>query len=314
MSEDISELINDEINKAFSLYDSQADDSYEEKLLLINQISKEILARIENEALKVEKSFDGHIIVSGLFKSLLSGKLKELPPIWAGEIFKRIIKVLEAKRTEKDEYYLEDISYIQKSVNLAAVEYFRQKIIIEIEELDLPKKLSAVKRKSEKFLYHYEFESKALSELQEEIEKEISIKKEELIYQKEIGNLSEKREKVNSSDEISIHPDLTQRTATLFLSYLLDFAKEKSRENFVLKTKKTLTDADKDRIIDFLTPISGKQSKKLHKGFKEEIAKIAENEEVSEKFYQDMRTIRKYFEMLGLLEITDKIDADLGEK
>lgn len=116
-----------------------------------------------------------------------------------------------------------------------------------------------------------------------------------------------------SNNNIRKHKDLNQKTATLFLSYLLDFAKEKSSENHGLKTKKTLTDADKDRIIDFLTPISGKQSKKLHKPFRDEVAKIAEKEEVSENFYKDMQIIRKHFEMLGLSEITNKIDADLGE-
>lgn len=117
-----------------------------------------------------------------------------------------------------------------------------------------------------------------------------------------------------SEKGIEKHKDLNQRTATLFVSYLLDFANEKKRENFGLKNKKMLNDADKDRIIDFLTPISGKQSKKLHKPFKVEIAKIANKAEISKEFYDDMQTIRKYFEMLGLSEITNRIDADLGEK
>ncbi len=118
----------------------------------------------------------------------------------------------------------------------------------------------------------------------------------------------------NSKDGIEKHKELNQRTATLFVSYLLDFANEKKRENFGLKNKKSLADADKDRIIDFLTPISGKQSKKLHKIFKDERAKIAEKEEVSEDFYNEMQIVRKYFEMLGLSEITNRIDVDLGEK
>ena len=110
------------------------------------------------------------------------------------------------------------------------------------------------------------------------------------------------------------HKDITLDRATLFINYLLDFANEKSRDNFRSKNKTPLKDADKNRIIDFLTPFSGTQSKKLHKPFKDEIAKIAEKEEISEKFYKDMKIVRKYFEMLGLSEILDKIDADLGEK
>lgn len=117
-----------------------------------------------------------------------------------------------------------------------------------------------------------------------------------------------------TTDGINKHKDLNQRTATLFVNYLLDFANEKKRENFGLKNKKSLADADKDRIIDFLTPISGKQSKKFHKVFRDEIAKIAEKQENSKEFYDDMQIIRNYFEMLGLSEITNRIDADLGEK
>lgn len=111
--------------------------------------------------------------------------------------------------------------------------------------------------------------------------------------------------------------DLNIEVATLFLNYLLDFAKEKSRENLAFKNKTKLSDATKNKITAFLTPYAEKQIKKLPPIFKKTLAEIAENGEnsgIKDKFFQDMQVVRKYFEMVGLSEITSKIDADLGEK
>jgi hypothetical protein len=318
MSNYISKSLAEEIERASSLYNVPPDkDSFKEHFILVEQISNAVLLEIEKEVLtEPNGNLDEHIIFGGLLNLLMSGRYPIITSIWAGAIFDKIDNALEKKKeSEKGKLRISNISHIQKGLEIVAIEYFRRKNTSEIKNLDLPQRLSKVKQKiSEKHLLISEFEQKALLELQNEIENAIAIKKEELAHRKEFENLTEVKKEGKLKNEISIHADLNQRTATLFLSYLLDYAKEKSRENHGLKHKKTLSAADKNRIIDFLTPISGKQSKKLHKPFKDEIAKIAEKEEISKKFYNDMQVIRKYFEMLGLSEITDKIDADLGEK
>jgi hypothetical protein len=116
----------------------------------------------------------------------------------------------------------------------------------------------------------------------------------------------------NETEIASKHSDINIERATLFLSYLLDFAKVNS-QSFNNK-RKEISNSDKNKIIEFLTTYSGKQSNKLWAKFNTEKAKIQETEEIEEKFYQDMQVIRKYFDLLGLSEIINKIDADLGEK
>lgn len=197
----INDLLNEEIKKAISPYENSKDEnSYENRLILINKISDEILSKIEKESLEPERAVEGHTIISGLFTLLTSGELKNLPTLWAGEIFSRINKGLEAKKNGKDIYRLDDISYVQKSCELAAVEYFRRKAICEINQFDLPKKLSEVKKRLGKPLYHIEFEQKALVELQEEFEKEIAIQKEEILLRNQL-NLPESVEAVSNEPE-----------------------------------------------------------------------------------------------------------------
>lgn len=121
-------------------------------------------------------------------------------------------------------------------------------------------------------------------------------------------------EESRSKKEGVKHKDLNEWTATLFISYLLDFAYKKTLEIQGKQNNKSLSFAAKNRIVNFLTPYSLDQLKKLPAVFNKE-KEYAEDEKVgaSKKYYDDMKTVRKHFERLGLSEITDKIDADLGE-
>lgn len=303
---DIRKLLDKEIKKASHyFFPPEEQDNGLNKMKLVKTIVEEVNSRIKG---KLSGFFVFHALL-GLLDEL------SIEPIWANQIFTKIYSRLKSyqNKSQLDEEDADDYKIIIFELKLTAVSYFKKQIHRELKDNDLPKKLKLVKKTLiETNTSEDLFKREALTEIQKEIETEIVLKAEEN------KNKNLLKDSSNDENKISIHKDLTQITATLFLNYLLNFAKEKSRENHGLKNKKKLSDADKDRIIDFLTPISGKQSKKLHKKFKDEIAIIANNEknEVSEnfqKFYQDMQIIRKYFEMLGLSEITNKIDTDLGE-
>ncbi len=306
---DISKLLDEELKKiGYYYYPTTKHDHHKERMKLVATISDEIFSRVRGRR-------SGIIIFKGLLGLL---NTLEIEPFWADEIFNLIQNKLtfeqEGFPPEQEGYRrCENLIF---EVKLTAIDYYKRLIYQEFKEEDLPKKLKKVKiNLSEVFTDKYTFRKEALIDVQKELEQEIELQKKESLNRQEL-------EASNSTDSEKVilekHKDITIDRATLFLSYLLDFANEKRRENFGLKNKKPLKDADKDRAIDFLTPFTGKQSKKLHKGFKDEIAKIAEEkDEVSEKFnkfYNDVKIIRNYFEMLGLSEIVNRIDSDLGEK
>ena len=241
----------------------------------------------------------------------------------------------DEKLTDKQSYffyekifdYFSNLRHEDEQIDICCREIMKLQENLDIEKVETPKQKGGF----EKVLEHIETLPTHKEQIAYLIQQQTTYEQNSGLEWKGIGEKTfgekcqlekNKREKLmrleavpkQTTDGSEKHKDLNQRTATLFLNYLLDFAKEKSRENHGLKNKKSLADADKDRIIDFLTPISGKQSKKLHKPFKVEIAKIANKEEISKEFSGDMKVIRKYFEMLGLSEITNRIDADLGEK
>ena len=86
----------------------------------------------------------------------------------------------------------------------------------------------------------------------------------------------------------------------MFLNYLFTNANVNCRN-----TKKA-------EVISFLT---GYRSKKIGQSFshvEKEKLEIEEKGELSKKNSDDVRILRKYFEMLGLAQILKEIDKDFG--
>jgi hypothetical protein len=116
-----------------------------------------------------------------------------------------------------------------------------------------------------------------------------------------LGELFEPQQPQNNTlPKIDKKKDRTIDRVTLFLNYLFTY------------TGVNCPNTQKAEIIEFLTAYSDKQTIKLFSEFEREKSKVLENEEISEKFFKDMKIIRKYFERLGLMEIVAKIDEDLG--
>lgn len=99
---------------------------------------------------------------------------------------------------------------------------------------------------------------------------------------------------------------LNREVAYLFCNYLFEFAYQGNSIN--------KTNVARAEVVEFLTGYSKTKLKDVPAWYKTEIAKIAENMEVNKKIFDDLKTVRKYFKLLGLEEIVNKIDIDLGEK
>lgn len=93
---------------------------------------------------------------------------------------------------------------------------------------------------------------------------------------------------------------LNRESAFLFFEYLFNFAN---------------VDCDKNqraKVIENLTGYSQKQIIQLFSWFEKEKLKIEENEEIDKKFLDDANFARKCFLLLGLDEVVERIDKDLG--
>lgn len=218
---------------------------------------------------------------------------------WVHIIFEDLEEHFREKRIKLEREYgdkqkIKEFLGIEKFIKNTANVYFRQYLKKEIENLSLPEQLTSIKKqllvvKPER----YEFLYQALLDVKEEIEILLTLENEELIN-KQNTNLQPNKKDVSKISELNIE------SATLLMSYLFDFANVNC--HFTKKAE----------VIEFLTGFSKKQIVKLPSEFEKEKSKILENEEISEKFYKDMQIIRNYFVRLGLTEIVNKIDEDLG--
>ena len=121
----------------------------------------------------------------------------------------------------------------------------------------------------------------------------------EINYREELMKLEESQ--AASKDDIRKHKDLSRDRATLLLDYLFNEAKAKCHN-----TKKA-------EVISALTGYSTNTIEQSFSRFEKEKLQIEDSSEVSEKFYNDMIVVRKYAEILGLANLVDKINKDLGE-
>ncbi|HMS38925.1 MAG TPA: hypothetical protein PKE69_01775 [Pyrinomonadaceae bacterium] len=104
----------------------------------------------------------------------------------------------------------------------------------------------------------------------------------------------------DSKGEMIKHKGLNRESAFLFFEYLFEYANVKCD-----KKKKAET-------IEHLTGYSHKKIVPLFSWFEKEKLYIEDTTEIKEKFSKDMNFVRECFEMLGLTEIIEKLDTDLG--
>lgn len=260
----------------------------------ISKLAKEIA---DNIFLKVK----GKAGAIGLFDKLLVSLEKlNFSSIAANIVFDRIRTKLsiEQKKFNKDDDEFTNYKHLLMELEVAAKGYFKYKIYQQFQGCDLPEKLKLVKRTLlEPFFPEDEYRKKALIDIQEDLETEIALRKEELEHRQK---LVFSNEKPTEKENLIKNKDLNKESATLFMTYLFDSAN---------------IDCDftkKAEVIEFLTGFSKKQIVKLPSEFEKQKLQIEDGEEASKRFLNDLEIIRKYFKKLGATEIVEKIDKDLG--
>lgn len=259
----------------------------------IAKLSKKIA---DNVLSKIKGKDDALLVFDKLL--VLVDKLN-FSPIAANLLFNRLKRSLSKEQMKFSEENEEFDNYKNLLIELesAAKSYFKYIIYDELRDFDLPEKLKWVKLAQFQPFPEDEYRKKALTEIQKTLENEIALNKEEITNRQ---NLVLSNKNTDEKENSKKNEDLNKETATLFMNYLFDYAKISC--NFTKKAE----------VIEFLTGFSKKQVVKLPSVFGKQKLEIEDGGGINEKFFKDMNTVRKYFEKLGLDEVVEKIDKDLG--
>lgn len=318
----IKDIIDEELAKKSELSDEQ-----------LLELTKDLYIK-EKTLEKFSAAFENSFPLD-VGKSLLSllNRL-ELKTNWAHSILEDLEEIFTIKKQnlEQEKADISEInkcSSIIKAIQLTANAYFKEYLKNEFNELSLPEQLTSIKKKLlETNPDHLKFLYKALLEAKEAIETiEEPVNLNEFTYIKPHVKLSERQSPfmkgyneelgrraaariANSSNSETKNigeretrqkvKGLNREVAYLFVDYLFDFAKI------------NCPNTQKAEIVEFLTGFSSKQLVKVPSSFEKFKLQIEDGDESDENFTNDLKVIRKYFEELGLIEIVNKIDKDLG--
>lgn len=291
MNENISELLDKEIEKIKALSSPSKDAKL--RLDLIDKTSKEVLSKLEEMVLSDRKNIMlGSLVFDGLLGLLESDKFKGLSLDSANLIFNQINEGLERKKmkTETSESDFNYISWIQKDLETAVLDYLKQKFVLQLKEFDLPKRLSLLKKTYDKTNYVFEFQQKALVEMQDETEYEIAIQKAELTHQKELKELTNQ----DSRQEKTLkHKDLTIHRAILLMKHLAP----------------RLSGADQNKVAEVVAFLTGLDRESIRQGYSEIKNKFFNKPEAYNK---DVKIVCKYLNLVGLTNEAEKLKKDSG--
>jgi hypothetical protein len=287
----IKKLLDEEIKKASEyFFPPEEKEHIAERKKFVREVVDEVCSRLKGSA-------GGFFVFNGLRGLLVT---KSIEPYFANQIFNKIYSEFkyEKKMAQSDKSKASNYELLLFETKQTAIGYFKYVFYSELKGRDLPEKLKLIKRTlAEATSSDDEFRRQALIEIQEVVESEIEIKKEELLIRQQLnisnGNPKEKVERVK-------HEDLNIETATLFMTYLFDYVNLKCEF-----TKKA-------ELIEFLTGFSKKQIVKLPSEFEKFKLDIEVGDEVNKIFVDNMQIVRKYFQKLRLFEVVERIDKELG--
>lgn len=293
MNEEIADLFEKELKRTDSLYSPKPKkDQLKNDTVLKDELSEKFFCEIEKILVNdSEYAFDSHIFFA-LLQVLQSPQVDSLT---AKQVlhqidFKFNQDLYESKFDEnKTETYREKLRDVMKHFETLAQEYYYREIHSDIKNLDLPEKLSNVKRKLTKINLN-RFERKAYEEVQKEIENDIAIQKEELLNRQQLSD----SQKMHEEKEHSVkHKDLTLDRAVLFMEYLFRATKTSSFNKAKAEAISFLTGYSSETLRQRLSSINEEKNKK------------------SSSFKKDLRIVRNLLDKLGLTEIVKDIDRDL---